>query len=667
MSMSAIHRSISTFCFVIFIFAGLTIFLPAADFDVDSAGDWENPDSRTLAEALQNPMLDDGSTIILDTNITSGWTNWLAGSGYTIFSAPPLQISGGLLTFDLAGYEISGADLDIVTGNVTFLFQSGTLGTTGTNFGIGVNGDAKVTLHNIDLFAAILQIGSATTQGILTLQGTSTISAASLNVTGDGSLLSLSSGTSGTTVTAVNFSVLDGGTVDSNGGTISAVNLLVKGYGSRLTTNAGAAVSALSVEDGGALTINSGSTFNVSGNLKVSGVGVHEATVGDYYFLQSTLTVDGKLTVDGAILIEKGADADLSSLETFKAKAAQSLTIRNVFFHDLSGKYFQTTVTMDGDLIADDGTISVTGGAILTGVKNITATTDGTVTIDGVFSDKLSGTILQTSVAMGGVLDVDGGIIEITGGAKLIGTKDIFVSVGELLVEGADGEKFRSEIAGSGVLTISGNGTVDVKGGGLIGGRTGITVGDGTLNVSGMNAALMLSSTINSSGELVVGDGAVGTLTIDKGGLVTAGTTTIGQGVDESSVTVAGTGTGDRHSRLTITGDLILSESADASMTISQGGQVTVSGDTYLGNTDGKTATLTLAGRGGTGATDARLNTTGQVIVGNGGNVNLTIDRGGNVTSGKETILGKEATSNVTVSINSDHYRAAWQAGGMPQ
>ncbi len=418
------------------------------------------------------------------------------------------------------------------------------------------------------------------------------------------------------------------GAVKMTWGSITADSLKAIGFGSALETNSAVTVSGgVSLTEGASAVLN-GAT-QIGGDLIVNGVTYRESatTPGVYEYSQSQLSGNGTLTfANQNLTVKGGAAVDLSGFGNdtgYTVISGKALTVDGVFIHGLGPKSFQTTLTISGPLNNNGGTINVTNGAALNGVT---------------------------------ALAVAGGTVEVSGA----------------LLSDDDGQKYHSAIRGKngvgGALTINNTGIVNVKAGGLIDDRTTVTIGsgsNGTLNIDGMDASTNDVSTVNSTGALLVGDGALGKLNITGGGFMKAGTTTIGRGAsDGTKVTISGAGSGSVHSKLAITGDFTLSDTGNAEMLIEKGGLVTVSGTSYLGNTSGKKATITLKTRGGTDAGDASLNTAGRVIVGNGGDVDLTINTGGSVSSGLETILGGKSDSNVKVTITSDHYRSAWKAGG---
>lgn len=273
-------------------------------------------------------------------------------------------------------------------------------------------------------------------------------------------------------------------------------------------------------------------------------------------------------------------------------------------------------------------------------------------------------------------MTINGGVVLIDGGALLQGDNSGISSInvtsgGRLTVSGGvDDQNSGSEyvstiIVDNGDLIIDGVGQVSVEDGGLIDGVKDIYVGGvagpATLNVIGVNANTEEASTIRSAsgGLLSVGSGGAGAVNLGAGGVLDVGSAVIGNDQD-GILNVLGVGTLDKRSTLNVV-DFSLGGTSTSTLNIRDGALLNITGMAILGLQSGGTSTVSI---GGVGASyNATLQTAGDLIVGNAGNVDVAITAGGSVVSGGSTVAGVMASSQTTIVIDAAG-TTAWIAGG---
>jgi len=219
---------------------------------------------------------------------------------------------------------------------------------------------------------------------------------------------------------------------------------------------------------------------------------------------------------------------------------------------------------------------------------------------------------------------------------------------------------------GNGTLTISGGGNVTAGSSDMQLGDSGesnigeSSGGNGTVQVTGANSTLTIPN------SLYVGDSGSGNLIISQGGSVISGgsgnlfipsrsgngsivftptnvdyNTLIGfYSGSSGNVSVDGAG-----SEWITKNDLIIGNSGNGLLAVSNGGNVTTIGDSIAGNTSSSNGTVTVDGSG------SKWIGSGNLTVGNSGNGTLNITNGGNVTA-NSSYIGVASGSNGTVSVS---------------
>ena len=592
----------------------------ADEYEINAIGDWatDTGDDTTLAGAMHLAIGGDSIVLAGDMIDATDWATWVTSGAYTVFNHTASD-----LTFDLNDFVIGGVSVDIRSGGNTFTFQNGTFGISTDDMRIGFGGDSNVVLNDSLLEIGDLEVGSATGNGTFSLNNLRSVSSAgAITLKGSGSVLGLDN----STLVSGNFSATGGSTLRLEGGSALNIGGTMNLDAAKLNLiNSTLTSGNFTAANGSTVTFDAGSTLNVV-DLTVSGASVYEQTpgAGDYQYTRSKFSGSGTLNYTGNLLFEKGANVDLTGLlpSYFTVTPTQGLTVDGIYSHKEGATSFQTTVNLGGvDLNVNGGTVNVTNGADLTGVRGITTTSFSTLNVTGAAFDADSG------------------------------------------------EKYHSWLHADGPLSLAG-GTVNVLAGGEISGLTDIFVGNGdtgTLNISGRDNQVNANSTVTAV-NLYVGhtSGDAGILNMsDAGQLNVSGNTYIGHN-GTGTATIHGVGSTNKRTTLQSGGEFTLGGFANGSLDITSGALVDVAGTAIIGRNAGILGKLNVEGRGGTGNIDASFHTAGELIVGNAGDADVKIGVGGNVTSGEETVLAAQSTSNVTVTIAGDHYlsRAAWNAGG---
>lgn len=188
-------------------------------------------------------------------------------------------------------------------------------------------------------------------------------------------------------------------------------------------------------------------------------------------------------------------------------------------------------------------------------------------------------------------------------------------------------------VTGTGALTATGGGTVSSSHG-FIGKNAG---SDGTISVSGTDGNGN-ASTWTTVSEIHVGDSGTGALNITGGGVVNAGDTSyIGYATgSQGTASVSGDDGHGRASTWSNSGDLVVGQDGDGTLSIGSGGKVT-NANGYVGAefvATGHHSDVTVSGTGST------WTNTGQLNIGDNGAGTLTIQDGGVVNAQQSATLG---------------------------
>ena len=272
------------------------------------------------------------------------------------------------------------------------------------------------------------------------------------------------------------------------------------------------------------------------------------------------------------------------------------------------------------DTVAPNATVIGAAGAQSTGLRvGVFGTGALTIQNGGTVNNTLG--IIADQLGSTGTATVDGV------GSAWTNSSDFYVGAG-----------------GNGMLTVSNGGSVSMVHG-FIGNFAGST---GAVTVDGAG------SSWNNSGDLQVSIFGNGTLNISNGGTVSNGLGYIAQYGATGAVTVDGAG-----SSWTNRNDLVVGGAYAAgtgTLTISNGGAVSVGGNSYLGDSVGATGTATVDG-----ASSSWTNT-GSLTVGNQGTGTLTVSNGGTV-SASNMLIANTASSTGTLNIGAAFGLAAVGSG----
>lgn len=181
-----------------------------------------------------------------------------------------------------------------------------------------------------------------------------------------------------------------------------------------------------------------------------------------------------------------------------------------------------------------------------------------------------------------------------------------------------------------------------------------IDIGNGS-GTSGAVTVTGTGSTLTSSGTfIVVGNIGNGTLTAESSGEINSSNTVLGWVAGSTGTgTVSGT-----NSSWTNTGDFYVGFSGNGTLNIQNGGVVSVSGGTFIGQNAGGVGAATVTGTGST------LTAATELIVGNSGNGTLSIAAGGSVTDSTGAI-GEDVSLNGTGAVTVMGAGSTWMSSQM--
>ncbi len=293
------------------------------------------------------------------------------------------------------------------------------------------------------------------------------------------------------------------------------------------------------------------------------------------------------------------------------------------------------------------GTLTISSGGTVSHPKygdiGQKAGSSGTVTVTGTGSQWTSGSSITVGDAGVGTLDIlQGGVVSDTVG--YVGyTKG---GSGTVTVDG-DGSLWTNSsilyvggLYGSGSLTIQNGGSVEA---GTSSGYTSIgysSTSEGTVTVTGEGSSLV------SHGQLGVGSYGKGTLNVEDGATVSDT-----QGVIATQAGSTGTATvTGADSSWTNSTYLFVGYSGNGTLNVEDGGTVSNTNYGVIGSNAGSVGTVTVTGAGSSWSSESSM------TAGDSGNGTLTIEKGGSVTdttgyigysasgSGSVTVTGADST-----------------------
>src|SRR5271165_5704734 len=505
---------------------------------------------------------------------------------------------------------------------------------------------AALTVESSVEFSANVSAGSITNSGQVTISGGTLSTTGELNNTGgitlgSGALISdfvsdtgnIGVGSGGSLSTTANLYVGSGGdgTLSVTNGASVDVGTFTEiggagGYGTVTIdgsqwTSGPAVPPGTSTQTGnvdvgddgtGGLTVTNGSTVTVNGGIYVGSADPGETGSG-------TLTIDGGSTVyaNGDFGVRLAQDPG-SSGTLILTGAGTELFAGSASVTD-SDEFSIGSASGSGTAVVADGALAVTEDfAIGSGVEG--HPNGGT----GVGTIKSGATVESGSGQVGafggtGTLTVDDALWAITGELDI----------------GAEGGQ--TQIA-NGTLIVQNRGTVtDATGSIATFAASGTEQGTtGTVTITGP------ASRWDNTGDLDVGNGGTGALTIQDGGSVSVGgLLDIGtQSGAVGTVTVA-----DSASSIALAGDLTVGDAGTGTLALANGTSTAITGDTDIG-----------AQQGGDGTVDlnpgAFLGGGGDLTVGYGGIGDLELSNASTATFGGDLGEAAEGGSSGTITVD---------------
>ena len=634
----------------------------------------------------------DGFTVVLPgTNTVEAGASYAGGAG---------GAGGSGVVAGLGG--VGGAGLNQTNGT---LINQGTLrggvGGTGSVGGLGGIGfiGSGVTINNTGTIAGGLSGGGGLQALAMRLSGTSTVTnigtltggveiasgTTTFDIASDQTLANVVSGAGAVAKAGTGTLTLTGANTYAGLTTVSAGTLRIEN-GSAL----GASSAGTVVQDGATLEFGSASPITVTDALTLTGTGVGGR--GALVNVAGNNSVTGLVTLAGDTLISTTGGALVLSGSPVSIEGNG---------HDL-------TLNNDGASAIVNASINNIGALIKNGARNTALfgnnTFTGPVTINGGSLQLISTSALKVANAVtinSGFLQVARDVtIGSAGGAGVLSIDTTTNGPQSTLTTGGDNSstELSGMLTGRGTLIKAGTGTFTLSGtNGLSG---GITVNSGTLQIGngGTSGALgsgavtnnatltfnrsdafTVSNAITGTGSLVkAGAGNLtlasnlslgGTLTVDAGTLTLTGANSFTQAASingalslQSGVTLSNsfgilgsnsgqsgtatvTGTG---SMWTLAQTLVVGLNGTGGLTISAGGAVisNSSGGTLfqIASQTGSQGTVLVTGAG------SRMETVGQIAVGQSGRGELTIAAGG-FASNTLTTLGRFAVGSGTALV----------------
>ena len=316
------------------------------------------------------------------------------------------------------------------------------------------------------------------------------------------------------------------------------------------------------------------------------------ATIGSWFNGANWAVAPGPPTSSSTVTIDNGGTANIDT----GAATSSNTTIDNS--SSIAVKSGQSWNATGSSLGFNQG-----GGAIIVGETGIgaalTIENNAIVTTTGTSGASNVGTVLVGDQAnSSGSITLGNG----TAGTALLTTT------------APGGSNFYIGYSGTGVVTVNSGGSI-----------TGFFGIDMAVNSGSKGSLTINGGSVNQN--VNVGDAGVGTLLIENGGTMTSATSATvasGSGSGGSSATVTGTGSTWTAANMTVGG------SAQGTLTISNGGLVTVNGNGLTIANSAGSAGSNVTVNGGT----LNVNPGGGITVGGGDSGTMLVEGGGTATTG---------------------------------
>jgi T5SS/PEP-CTERM-associated repeat protein len=489
-------------------------------------------------------------------------------------------------------YTWLGGDGDFGDGN-NWEDDEGNVGTAPTP-----GDDAQISGGTISGTGTVTQLdidGSVTFTGDITVTGALLIdNDTSLTISDGGSF----------TFTANTFTVNAGAVLTVTGGSFLQSNgIFLEGTGQQLVIENGGSAEIGSLDGSGLLVDGDGSNLDIS-----TFFGVGDATISD----GATVTIDSDAEDAFVTTLTMTDDATLT---------VGDFTATNAIIDDPS------QIISSGTLL---GSYAISNGGTVSG-EDYQAFSGETVSVTNVDSQF---SITDTLLLDMGTLNASDHA-EVSSGDAVLAMSSQFLTASATLATNASwsisGDLTDGD-AGTGSIDVLSGATLSVTGSIDIAAQNG-SVGDLTLDGAG--------SQLSVGGDVTVGDGGSGGLTISGGA-----TTVL------HDVTVASTNTSmmsllavtDAATHLTVN-NLTIADGGDGGLMIGAGGALSVSGDLVESSQAGSTGSDTIGGTGNA------LQVKGAWTIADSGTHDATLQDGISVSVGGELTLGKSMSGDGTLDL----------------
>ncbi|XOV87479.1 MAG: filamentous hemagglutinin N-terminal domain-containing protein [Pseudomonadota bacterium] len=585
-------------------------------------------------------------------DVTLGAITDSAAANLTISSAANATLSTVTLDFGGAGTLLVTADANDDTAGAT-LTLGGAVNVTGAaTLSGGITVDDLIDIND-----------NVTAGGALTLQNAAADLAGGFNLTG----LSVAADTATNALSGINLSGAGTNTITGTGGDVSLAPVTDSADASLVVTATGnTTLDAITLDDGAA------STATLSADSDDNSA--------------STLTLNGVVSVDGAVSLAGSATADDAIDVNANVTAGGALTATNAATLDLAGNVNLTGASVTANAgggvalinLSGAGTNTITATAGDVDVTAIGDTGDANLVISATGNVTTAVITLDDAGATGGAVTITADDDDNTAAATLLSAGAITADGAVTLAGGSDNDDtidINANITAGGALTIS-NGAADLAAAIALQGASVAAVTDLTINLSGVGTNTITSTT----GDVTLGavtDSAVANLTVSSAANATLAAITLDDGAGVLSVTaddddntagavLAANGAIAVGGTATLSGGTDNNDLLDINANVTAGGALTLqngTADLAAGvNLTGAsvaadTTTNQLAGIDLSGAgTNTITSTTGDTSlapVTDSADASLVVSSEGNVTLAS-VVLDDAGATNGTVTVTAD-------------
>lgn len=405
--------------------------------------------------------------------------------------------------------------------------------------------------------------------------------------------------------------MIGNGTLEVSGVDLeTSVNFTLKSSDTAIVdTNGVDATFDGTLSGGGLLQKTDNGTLNLTNNNTYSG---------------GTNVLGGTLAVDGGAINHAGADLYVNAAN-FTVQNGGSATVNNATFDggNASGLVTDVNSTLTAQVLTVGGS----------GAASLTIANGGNVSVTASDTNGVGMYVGYGANSTGNVTVTDPGSSMII---NSLVQSQLNVSLGALVVG----------YQGMGNLTISNGGLANLTGGDN--NTVGAYIGD---DASGLAEVTGAGSKLRVENTLVIGESALGNLTVDGGGTVSSHGTVLGDSANGTGDLLV-TDSGSHFDAYTNT--MIVGNSGLGALTVTNGGDLKSFGadnssiSLYVGDGAGSNGTVDVSG----GYLQLRA---GGLVVGNSGAGALTVDDGGYVSIASGNILDLAVNSNSSATVNLDN------------